>query len=266
MKSELPAGCSIHKPIQVFEPGTLPEFLQRRIEEFRFPLSEYPSPAEREKELEYDRMYLKRSVYVIYYSPIDPTSFLAVARIIEKRAPEEKLPVEFATVVSTTAESATSPERDINGGPFPVDYYDNRFPVCEIGGLRAAEIDEARGITLKARYRAIDEVMKQCGKQVLDRGYKSSFITCIGKPQMERLYHDKFFFDEVAMITYNNSTQHWKAMWRTPFHNPVKKVEYSHKSIKTDPNYKWKATWGINTCLIYPDENITARSRKLKPV
>jgi len=266
MKCEQPAGCANPNPIQVFEPGMLPESLQKRIEEFRFPLSEYPSPAEREKELEYDRMYLKRSVYVIYYSPIDFTSFIAVARIIEKRTPEEKLPIEFATVVSTTVDSSTSPKRDINGGLFPVDYYDARLPVCEIGGLRAAELDPARGITLTARYRAIDEVMKQCDKQVHDRGYKSFFLTCIGTPQMERLYHDKFFFDEVATINYSNSATIWRALWRTPFHNPVKKIEYSQKSLKTDSDFKWKTTWGISTCVSFPYEGRAVRERELELV
>lgn len=264
MKCELPAGSAIRDPISVFEPGMLPESLQKRIEEFRFPFGDYSSVAEREKELEYDRMYLKRSVYVIYYSPFDLTSFMAVARIIEKRCPEEKLPVEFATVVSTTVDSSTSPKREINGELFPVDYYDNRFPVCEIGGLRAAEIDSAKGITLTARYRAIDEVMKQCDKQVHDRGYKSFFLTCVGTPHMERLYHDKFFFDEVATITYNNSPRPWKALWRRPFHNPVKKIDYSQKFIKTDSNAKWKTTWGISTCSSYPLENSTVREHELK--
>jgi hypothetical protein len=261
LKCELPSGCRIHDPIRVFEPGLLPESLQKRIEEFRFPLSEYPSPAEREKELDYDRMYLKRSVYVIYYSPFDFTSFVAVARIIEKRTPEEKLPVEFATVFSTTVDSKTSPKRDINGGLFPVDYYDNRFPVCEIGGLRAAEIDPAKGITLKARYRAIDEVMKQCDKQVHDRGYKSFFLTCMGTPHMERLYHDKFFFDEVSTITYNNSAQPWKALWRTPFHNPVKKIEYSYATTIPGPDFCRK-NYGVIESIIYTDEDNTVHTRE----
>lgn len=265
MKCELPSGGTFHDPIRVFEPGMLPESLQIKIEEFRFPLNEYPSHAEREKELEYDRMYLKRSVYVIYYSPFDLTSFMAVARIIEKRCPEEKLPVEFATVVSTTVDSSTSPKREINGGLFPVDYYDARLPVCEIGGLRAAEIDPAKGITLKARYRAIDEVMKQCDKQVHDRGYKSFFLTCIGTPHMERLYHDKFFFDEVATISFKGSPQTWKALWRRPFHNPVKKIEYSQKFIRTGSDFRWSLT-GISTCASYPDEARTIRERELELV
>jgi hypothetical protein len=58
-------------------------------------------------------------------------------------------------------------------------------------------------------------------------GYKRFFLTCIGTPHRERLCNDIFFFDEIATITYNNSSRPWKALWRRPFHNPVKKIEYS---------------------------------------
>jgi hypothetical protein len=263
MKCELPAGSGVRNPIQVVEPGMLSESLQKRIEAFRFPLCEYSSLAEREKELEYDRYYLKRAAYIIYYSPFDSTSFIAVARIIEKRSPEEKLPVEFATVVSTTVDSQTNQERDIAGAPFPVDYYDNRFPVCEIGGLRAADIDLEKGITAKVRYRAIDEVMKQCDKQVHDRGYKSFFLTCISTPQMERLYHDKFFFDEIATIRYADSPYTHKALWRRPFHNPIRKIAYS--SVSTIPNQSFLLKPpGISTCANYSDRGNTVHGRELE--
>lgn len=277
MKCEQPAGCAIRDPIRVFEPGMLPESLQKKIEEFRFPLSEYPSPAEREMELEYDRMYLKRSVYVIYYSPFDFTSFIAVARIIEKRNPEEKLPIEFATVVSTTVDSMTSPKRDINGGLFPVDYYDSRFPVCEIGGLRAAEIDPAKGVTAKIRYNALKEILINCDKQIHKRNYKCYFLTCTGTPHMERLY-EKWRFHEVATITYDKEKT-WKALWRDPAKdpeknvaekklsalNPVEKVGYYNVTIKTELDFRLK-TRGISTCASYPDEAKTVHQRELELV
>lgn len=276
MKCEDPAGCTIRDPIQVFEPGMLPGSLQKRIEEFRFPLCEYPSPAEREKELEYDRMYLKRSVYVIYYSPFDFTSFIAVARIIEKHCPEEKLPIEFSTVVSTTVESPTSPKRNINEGSFPIDYYDNRFPVCEIGGLRAAEIDETKGITAKVRFRALKEVIIACDKYVHKKEFKSYFLSCIGTEHMERLYHDKCFFNEVATISFGKGKT-WKALWRNPANDPEKnvvekklsvldpviKVDYSNVSIRTE-SYSLLKPRGISTCSSYLDEGKTVHGRELK--
>jgi len=232
MKCEEP-GYRAGNPIEIYEIGSLSAAMQKKIEDFRFPVCEFASFDEREKELVYDRIYINRSVYIVYNSPLDPATIVAVARIISKRSPEEKLPVEFASVIS-----AVNNTKCVAGSSFKTEYFDERFPVCEIGGLRASGLDPEKGITVKLRYRAIDEVMRQCDKQVHDRRYKSFFLTCIGTPHMERLYHDKFLFDEVATISYNG-TQNWKALWRMPFHNPVRKVEYAESRITMGLGFLW---------------------------
>jgi hypothetical protein len=69
---------------------------------------------------------------------------------------------------------------------------------------------------LRMRYQAVDTVMKTCSIEVHKRGFKHFFLTCIGTPQMERLYHERYFFNEVAIICYGED-QIWKALWRIPF-------------------------------------------------
>ena len=97
------------------------------------------------------------------------------------------------------------------------------------------------------------------------KGYRSFFLTCIETPHRKRLCHDKFFFDEVATITYNNSPWHWKALWRRPFHNPVKKIEYSCESIKSGPCF-FRENEGVSDCIMYPDEDKAACARELELV
>lgn len=206
-------------PIQVIEPGALTKEMQAKIEEFRFPVDEYSTPELREDELRYDRMYIPRSVYLIYYSPLNSNVLLGVVRIIEKRRLEDKLPIEFATVLSTIVDSRACFVRGTMGTPFSVAFYDPRFPVCEIGGLRAAEIDPTKGITMEARVGALTELIIECDKEVHKRNYTSYFLTCTDKRHMIRLYKDKCHFNEVATILFGK--QLWRVLWRDPALDPV---------------------------------------------
>jgi hypothetical protein len=216
MKAEYFGSNTGRNAPAIFDPGQIPDELLARVEQFRFPCREYPSEETRQNELAIDRSYNDRSVYIVYISPVDRFSIVATARIIAKRNNNEKLPVEFSRVVSISDPVARPAPWQTPGAFFNAAGGEDVFPVCEIGGLRAAETNNEAGITKLLRYQAIDAVMKACSDQVHLRNFSLFFLTCLATPHMERLYKDKYYFNEVAVINYG--TEHvWKALWRWPF-------------------------------------------------
>ena len=96
---------------------------------------------------------------------------------------------------------------------FDVNRIPNALPSCEIGGLRACECDPKKGITLKQRYLALSTVLHASETEALKCGYRIGFLTCIGTPTLQRLYQDRFGFNEVAEVSYGGSVT-WKALCR----------------------------------------------------
>jgi hypothetical protein len=201
--------------ITIIEPWQMTAEMLLTLENFRLPPEEYPTPAEREKELSIDRSYNYRATYVIYTSK-DGKTIIAAARIIAKNTQEEKLPIEWGRVASITDHSETTPFEMKVGEFFNIKGESGTLPVCEIGGFRAAEINLENHIDLRMRYRALDSVMKTCSGEVHKRGFHTFFLTCVGKLHMERLYR-RYYFTEAAQIIYADSSQKWKALWRWPF-------------------------------------------------
>lgn len=201
--------------VRIYEPAKISIQVLKIVKEFRFPLEDFSSIKDRNKEIELDHQYHDRSVYVLFLSPINET-IIACAKIIYKRNALEKLPIEFGETVSITDSSLLIPVKREIGKFFSIKDDPEFLPVCEIGGLRAAPINPDRGITLRMRYKALDTVMKTCHIEIHKRGFKHFFLTCIGTPQMERLYHNRYYFNEVAKISYGDD-HIWKALWRLPF-------------------------------------------------
>jgi hypothetical protein len=219
-------GTGNKTPIQVYEPQHISDYLLEKIETFRFPQGIFSSNLDRENEIKIDRIYNNRSVFIIYFSPLSYDTIIACARIIAKNSIDEKLPIEYAKIDKIGNFSSDIPPVILSESQtFKIISEKGTLPVCEIGGLRAAEVNSQTEISLKLRYRALDSVMQECDRQVHDRGFKSFFLTCKGTPQMQRLYHDKYFFNEIAQITYNGKDV-WKALWRLPFKNPKKTIRY----------------------------------------
>jgi hypothetical protein len=214
--------------VHIVEPWEMTAELLLKLELFRIPPSEFVAPADREKELAYDRQCNHRATYVIYYSK-DEQTIIAAARIIAKNTPDEKLPIEWGKITTITDHSKTIPVEMKVGEYFTIQGQSGILPVCEIGGFRAADIDPDKGITMLQRYRAIDTVMHTCSVEVHKRKFHAFFLTCCGSPHMERLY-SKYYFIEAADINYEGSTRTWKALWRWPF-----KTKYLHRLHKTMP-------------------------------
>ncbi|MBN2036792.1 MAG: hypothetical protein JW768_08635 [Chitinispirillaceae bacterium] len=208
-------GCAEKKEnLQIFEPVNMSGELLKVIEDFRFPHHEFPTLHDRDKELEIDRLYHSRSTYVVHFAS-DGYSILAAARIIAKRHADEKLPIEYGRILEITNPSPDLPVTMVPGQLFTITDTPDVFPVCEIGGLRAAEINHTTEITIRKRYTALNTILQTCYKQIHLRGFNHFFLTCIGTPHMERLYHDRYFFNEVAKIRYGIYNV-WKALWRLP--------------------------------------------------
>jgi hypothetical protein len=202
--------------IAIIKPNQMTPELLNRLEQFRLPPVEYSSEAHRDLELKYDREYNSRSIYIICFAQ-GSTDFIAVLRIIIKKFAAEKLPIEYARVAAITDNTGKVPATMTIGECFAIDAGSDALPVCEIGGLRVAEIDPAKGIDSRLRYHALIAIMNTCISQVCRRRFRAVFLTCVGTQHMERLYHDKVQFNEAAQISYAGSTRLWKALWRRPF-------------------------------------------------
>ena len=212
MKADYTPGAA--SPCTVFEPGQISGSLSDHMERFRFPRHEFPVESMRRREIEIDRAYNSRSVFIVYFSPHDYHTLIATARIIIRERPGEKLPIEFGEVVSISENSSTAPVGPLKVGmPIRVSAGPENLPACEIGGLRAAEVDHTSGITLRLRYHALSTVLNTCFEQCIMRHIHVAFLTCIGTPNVLGIYRDRFKFKEIAEINYGSGIQ-WKALWR----------------------------------------------------
>jgi hypothetical protein len=215
MKLEYGGTGNKNEIVRIFEPGQIPSSVLSNVEEFRFPREDFLSINERKKEIDLDSQYHDRSVYALYLSPNNGT-ILSCAKIIYKRTALEKLPIEFAKIVEITDTSPLIPVNMAIDSFFSIKENPEFFPACEIGGLRVAQINPDLGITMRVRYQSLDAILKICHAEIHKRGFRHFFLTCIGTRHMERLYHDRYYFNEVAKISYGDG-QTWKALWRLPF-------------------------------------------------
>ena len=87
------------------------------------------------------------------------------------------------------------------------------MPACEIGGLRAAEVNATLGITLRMRYQALDTVMKTAELQAQRSGFQTAFLTCTSSVPMQKLYKDHYGLLALGDVCYGTE-QLWKALWR----------------------------------------------------
>lgn len=187
--------------VMVIEYGAMSPRVRRVLEAFRF---SGLSDEHRQRELQYDKDYNDRSVYVMVLHNDD---IGGVARIIGKTRDMDMLPVEYGKIIETSGKTDVPAvlKTDV-----PVLIDPSILPVCEIGGLK---ISESLGMRLKCR--VLDLVMKTCHAEIHRRKFNCFFLTSRDSPHMGRLYTDKVFFQEFARIRYGSEV--WRALWRWPF-------------------------------------------------
>jgi hypothetical protein len=201
----------------VYEPGQISERLAARIEQFRFPPGEYPLDSDRRKEVEIDRLYDNRSIVIVYLRPADNQTILSTARIIVKNGSRELLPIEYGRVTAASTQSGLlrAPVKSLEiGASFSIEEAPGVFPVCEIGGLRAAKTNRAVGITMLDRYAALREVLNTSFNLCFALRFRSAFLTCAGSPNVVGIYRDRYNFREIAEVSYGPG-KIWKALWRS---------------------------------------------------
>lgn len=239
MKCELPSGCALQAPVQVFTPGLQPESLQapiktevpitnpcfsdlkkflpgelstkmeEEIDNFIFPVGNYPSDFVRRTEIQLSKKYLSRSTIFAYYFE---ENIIASCRVISKHYDNQELPIEAASIMKFVERGQIFSDCLSPGDLFSVNPLSNLMPSCEIAGLRCIDTVCNRAINNRIRYQALSSVLYSCQKEVFLQGYNSSFLTCMGSPQLERLYEGKFGFHEFAEMSYGGE-RIWKGLF-----------------------------------------------------
>ena len=199
--------------LRIYEPGCIPEGAARLIEDFRFPKQEFSSEEERQREIAIENIYNERSASIVIVSNHNEKQILAFARIISKHSADELLPIEYGMTVSTEETSPDASQWMAVGQPFTICNKFKEMPVCEVGGLRAAEPSIANGISVRERYSALDLLLKMCKSEAYRRKYKAAFLTCSGTPSLVRLYREKLLCEEVGQVQYGNGGI-WRALWK----------------------------------------------------
>jgi len=200
--------------------------IRKALETFRFSgLSEDPRKIE-----QYEQEYNNRTTYVIVHLN---DAIVGVARLISKYKETDRLPIEYG-IVEAVERGSEVPAILRVGKQLQID--PSVFPVCEIGALK---VSGSLGMRLK--YRVLDLIMKTCHAESHKRDDKCFFLTGIDAPQIKRLYTDKVFFNEFAVVRYGMEI--WRAFWRWPFTEAFLKNCFQYK-IDQIPESAYKSSWG----------------------
>lgn len=199
--------------LHVVDADRMSDDLFSLLERFRFPVDAFDSEEHRKQEIEIDRSYHHRSTYIFSTAPGDDSSFVAVMRLIGKMNNQEKLPIEYGHVAAAADNPPDCPLILNAGEPFGIADRPDVYPAGEIGGLRAAEPDPDRGITMRVRYTALDSIMKSSAAETKRRGFRIAFVTCLAKYNMQNAYRERYLFNEAGEIVYGTDDR-WKALWR----------------------------------------------------
>jgi hypothetical protein len=240
MKCELPSGCplqdqvrgsmpglqpeSLRKPIKTevpvttngftglkkYLPGELPVKLEAEIEDFLFPSNKFSSDIVRRMEIHISQQYLSRSTIFVYFFE---GKLIATWRSISKHSANEKLPIEAAKILTITDQTLSIARVLRPGDFFSTGSLPGAMPACEMGGLRVIDPETDPSISHRIRFKALSSILETCESEAFQQGYNSAFLTCMGSPQLEKLYTEKFKFQEFAEVSYGGE-QVWKALIR----------------------------------------------------
>lgn len=199
--------------LQTFEPNQMHREVYEAYYDFSFPCNAFSSEEERREESAISKLYDKNAITIIVYSSCYPDQIIAVSRIIQKNYAKELLPIEYSKVTAIIDASPKAKEWLTIGEPFVIAKHFSEMPVCEIGALRIADFDPTRGVTNRERFNGLYLVTCAIEAEIYRRGLKTLFLTC--SPNLAPLFRNKFYFSEVAEVSYNGEKK-WKALWRRP--------------------------------------------------
>jgi hypothetical protein len=202
--------------LEMYRPGEIPTEISEEIKGLY--CSSTVSKKVRDEEINLYNEYKNRQITFVSFSG-DYVSRKAAATccLFFKNSRSEKIPIEYAQITKITTASEEIKSLLNNGDRFSVDRFPIKMPAIEIGRLGAAKVSNPNGITLRTRYRAIVSVITAAEKFAIANGIEACFLTCLGSRELQKIYRDKFFFDELAEIKYAYP-QEWtgKALWRYP--------------------------------------------------
>ena len=193
--------------LKVYWPGELPPQIEDKVNDLIFPTS---LPAQvRDKEIQlYDTFKNRQVIFISEAGSCYPQKIVATCRLFFKNNDSEKLPVEFSNIHTITSRESTVHSYLHGFSKFSTDRFPAKLPTVEIGCLRAANIDYGSGISPKVRYRAIISVLTAAERIAVSRGIEACFLTCLGSQDLQKIYKEKFLFEELADITYSDP-QKW---------------------------------------------------------
>jgi hypothetical protein len=207
--------------LEMYRPGEMPPEISEEIKGLYF--SSSVSKEVRDKEIGlYDEYKNRQITFVSFSGDYAFRKAVATCTLFFKNSRSEKIPIEFAQITKVTVASEEIKSFLNNSDQFSIDRFPVKLPAIEIGRLGAAKVDNEYGITLRTRYRAIVSVISAAERFAIANGIEACFLTCLGSRELQKIYRDKFFFEELAEIKYTEP-QVWtgKALWRYPIANNV---------------------------------------------
>jgi hypothetical protein len=216
MKMEYGGTGNKQAQLVMYRPGEMTGEIIEEIKGLYF--SSTVSKEVRDKEIDlYDEYKNRQITFVSYSGNYVFRKAVATCSLFFKKSRSEKIPIEYAQITKITTTSEKIASFLNNSDQFSVDCFPIPMPVIEIGRLGAAKISNENGITFRARYRAIVSVISSAERFAIEQGIEACFLTCLGSRELQKIYRDKFFFEEIAEIKYTEP-QVWtgKALWRYP--------------------------------------------------
>lgn len=179
--------------LEILEPSEISPHKARQLEDFRFPITEYPYGSLRDQELKIYHLYTSRSIEIIYW---ESSKILSCLRIISKFHKNEKLPIEYAIVLSGSdvGKLFTLPSEVL--------------PVCEISSLRVANL------LLSERFQALTRIINACDSEVHQRGFRQFYVSCGTQSPLKKLYTEKCYFKDISRICYKTDSNEWYVLCR----------------------------------------------------
>lgn len=195
----------------------LPSSIESLIFDFIFPKDYYKDDAIRNKEIEIYRQHKDQSVLFL----VIKNDVTAVMRCIFKTSHNEKLPIEYSTVIDILGNDHTLKIGEHFKAPY--------IPCAEVGSLKITG-------ELSCRYRILLALANACEREIFEiKKCKVSFITCKNDRLLTHMYRNKFQFFNKAIVNYGDN-KNWVAMCRTSVQTTVRPVTNLEKVNRYTPN------------------------------
>jgi len=156
--------------LKIYQPDKISSQDLVDIETFRFSDKQHD-------DLIIDREYNPLSTYCVYY--LDDV-IVSTIKVMTKNSGTDILPIEYAI----------KPNKS---------YFDvlNKFPVCEMGGLKISE-----NLSFKQKYVILNKTIRECTRQLILLKNKMIYVSC--KESLESMYTLKFGFNFETNVFYGD--------------------------------------------------------------